>query len=121
MKENEQLLRKVIGMFRLCRIQGHVPGQVTLKVSALSLPRLAAMIGGIDDIEGKIKQIPGIMNYEPNIGWRGASVVVTYDPSVFPYELWQDLCSPGDDPAFELSVMERIRALYDGRGTRAES
>jgi len=116
MTEEEKLLRKVMDMMRLCSIEDHTPGRITLKVSALDLPRLATMIGGIGDVEGKISHIPGLKGYEPSVGWLGASVVISYDPSVFAYELWQDLCSPEKTPSLELSLIERLRALFDGKG-----
>lgn len=117
MTDDDKLIGKILDMFRLCRIEEHNPGRITLKLSALDLPRLAMTAGGIGDIEGKISHIPGIERYEPNIGWTRASVVVWYDPSVFPYQLWEDLCALSDHPELESSIVERIRALFNGAGT----
>lgn len=115
MTDEDKFAAKVIAMMGLCRIEDHTPGRITLKVSTLDLPRLAAMAGGIGDVEGKIRQIPGIQDYEPSIGWRGASVVVSYDPAVFAYDLWEDLCSPEKSHSLELSLIERLRSLFDGK------
>jgi hypothetical protein len=102
----------------LCRIGEHRPGRITLKVGLLELPRLTSLINEVKNIEGEIARIPGYRSHKTRVGLTGGSVVIDYDPKVFPRDLWESLGALKKNPSSREYVAQRLRALFDGNGSR---
>ncbi|MFH1112535.1 MAG: hypothetical protein V1792_01315 [Pseudomonadota bacterium] len=98
----------------ICRVTEHGPGRVTLKVGLTDLGGLSSLVREVDDLEGEIARIPGYKSYRTRVGLTGGSVVIDYDPAVFPPDLWDDLGGLRNRPSAGGHVAQRLRNLLDG-------
>lgn len=102
----------------LCRISEHRLGRITLKVGLMDLPRLTSLLNEVKNLEAEIARIPGYRSHTTRFGLTGGSVVIDYDPAVFPRDLWDDLAGVRTKSSTRERVAQRLRALFDGNGAR---
>ncbi len=102
----------------LCRIGEHRPGRITLKVGILELPRLTSLLNEVNDLEREIARIPGYKSHKTRVGLTGGSVVIDYDPTVFPRDLWEDLGALKKNPSSRAHVAQCLRELFEGNQSR---
>jgi hypothetical protein len=88
----------------------HGGGRIKMRVPFSDLPKLLALVAGID-VDESVKSIPGFRSYEVS-PWT-MSATIRYDPSVLPFDLWNDFCAIKTDPVAETSFRERFLALLE--------
>lgn len=111
MLQPEEQVNFLVGIARLCRISDNRPGALALKFGLTDLPRLSLSYR-VDNPEAEIKRIPGYKSHRIKTRLTGLDVEIQYDPSVFPFELWQELGSLKEKPSLEPQIRERLLSLF---------
>ncbi len=114
MLNTEEQVNLLLRLTNICRIGERRPGRITLKVGLMDLPGLTSLLNEVNDLQGEIARIPGYKSYKTKLGLTGGSVVVDYDPAVFPPDLWDDLGGLKSNPPAKERVAQRVRDLLDG-------
>lgn len=116
----EEQVGLLLKLAYICKVKDRESGRITLKVGFTDLPRLASLIKEIDDLEKEISRIPGYRSHKIHVGLTGGSVVIHYDPKLFPDDLWDDLSRLRAKPRTKDQVAQRLRSLFNGsRGDTA--
>jgi len=118
MLNTDEQVSLLLKLTNLCRISEHRQGRITLKAGFLDLPRLTSLLNEVKDLAREIARIPGYRSHNTRVGLTGGSVVIDYDPTVFPRDLWNDLAGVKVKPSSREYVAQRLRALFDGNGSR---
>jgi len=84
---NEQIVDGFLDHLRYLNIAHHVNGRIRIKASLSGALKLASM--GEGEIEKIITMIPGIKEFRLNK--KALSVVITYDPEVLSFSLWEEI------------------------------
>ncbi|MBM9538705.1 heavy-metal-associated domain-containing protein [Desulfobulbus alkaliphilus] len=106
----EELIDALLDHMLYLRIAHHVEGRIRIKASWNGAKKLNQTREG--DIETIIAAIPGIKDYR--INKQALSVVITYDPRVFPHVLWEEVAALGQYPARRQAVRERLLEALAG-------
>ena len=116
--KSRDLLKTILELARLCQLKDHQPGRVKLTVSAFHLLRLYRVLGGVNEVSSELERIPGHISHETSVGWTGGSVLIRYDATIFPADLWEDLSRVKDRPDLEAVVSNRLTDLLAARARR---
>ena len=119
MLETEVQVSLLLRFALLCTVTKHNRGRITLKAGLGDLPALASLLKEVPDLEAEIRRIPGYKKHELRVGLLGGSVVIDYDPVVFPPDLWDDLAGLKLSPERKELVTRRLYALFDGKSVDA--
>jgi hypothetical protein len=117
MLNTEEQVGLLLKLAFICTVKDRESGRITLKVGIMDLPRLTSLLTEIDDLEEEISRVPGYISHKTHIGLTGGSVVIRYDASVFPDDLWDDLSRLRDKPNTKDKVAQRLRSLFEGNPT----
>jgi hypothetical protein len=106
----DNVINFLVNLTQHTEIVDHVSGRITLSfsISALGLLREEGA-----SLTGMIDAIPGLKGYSMSLLWR--SVVIDYDSSVLPDDLWSDLLALEKMPELKASVLERLASLFNGK------
>ena len=82
----------------------HIPGRLRVRVN----PEIKEFSKGIkvEDVESMVRNIRGIKGVKINKAI--ASITITYDPVIFPKQMWEDLI---EQKNLE-EITQKINALY---------
>jgi hypothetical protein len=94
---------------RYLRIKHHVPGRIRVKATWNGAKKLVNSADA--DIEKILARIPGVSDYRVNP--RALSVIISYDPNILPFQLWEEIGQLGEYPANRSKVREELLALVD--------
>jgi len=103
----EKIVDTFLGHVRHLQIKHHVPGRIRVKATWNGARKLAN--GKNIDIEKTIDMIPGIHDYRVNP--KALSVIITYDPELLPFNLWEEIGRLGEYPQGRDKVREELLAL----------
>ncbi|PID77139.1 MAG: hypothetical protein CSB24_02890 [Deltaproteobacteria bacterium] len=101
---NEEVVDKFLDNIRYLKIAHHVKGRVRVKASLSGARKLARE--DTSDFGEVIDRIPGIDKYRMNK--MALSLVVDYDPSVLPFELWEEVGGLAENPANREEVKNKL-------------
>lgn len=101
---NEEIVDSFLDHVRHLKVAHHVNGRIRVKASWNGAKKLADVEEG--EIEKVIANIPGIEEYRVNK--KALSVIITYDPEVLPYGLWQEIGTLGVYPLNRNRVREQL-------------
>ncbi len=101
----EDIISTVIGLAPHAEICSHIPGRIRLKLSISGL----GLIDG-SAIAQTIRAIPGVMNQRINIHAR--SIVIEYDRSLIPYDLWELLGQIKNKPELAPLAANLMRIIW---------
>jgi len=103
----EKIVDTFLYHIRHLKIKHHVPGRIRVKATWNGARKLAN--GENVDIEKIIAWIPGIHDYRVNP--KALAVIITYDPKILPFNLWEEIGRLGEYPQGRNKVREELLAL----------
>jgi hypothetical protein len=101
----ERIIHTLIALAPHTRIAHHQPGRIRLKIFQSALNVL-----NTSDIGDFVESIPGILDYRVNL-WA-KSIVINYDGTRLPFDLWVLLAEMGRRPELKPLVTARLRTLW---------
>ena len=105
-----ELLRKAA---HLVERRNHTTGRITLGVRLVDLPRLLTLVDGMN-IEKETGRVPGMKGFRVH-PWS-LSATIEYEPSILPYDLWEDFCRVKEDPSEEDPLVNRLKEIFASEG-----
>ncbi len=105
----EQAVELLKNAARLVERRKHTAGCITLGVRLADLPRLFTLVNGLN-IEKEVARIPGMKGFRLH-PWS-LSATIEYEPSILPYDLWEDFCRLRQDPSVEDPLVLRLREIF---------
>jgi hypothetical protein len=109
----EQAVELLKNAARLVERRKHTAGSITLGVRLIDLPRLFTLVDGLN-IEKEAARIPGMKGFRLH-PWS-LSATIEYEPSILPYDLWEDFCRVRQDPSVEAPLLLRLREIFGADG-----
>lgn len=101
----DALVQLIVRLAPHQEIVHHVPGRIRLKIRLSGLDVMEDM-----DVQSMVESIPGVLNTRINSMAR--SVIVEYDRSRLPYDLWESLGQLKKNPELETEVSQRLKGLW---------
>jgi len=99
-----EIVDSFLDHIRYLNIAHHVPGRIRVKAGLNGARKLAGM--DQNDINAIISRIPGIEEYRVNR--KALSVIITYNPEVLPFQLWEDVGTLSEYPLHRDSVRAQL-------------
>jgi hypothetical protein len=113
-QRSQQAIAVLMKLAQYVELLGHVPGRITMSIPLMHLPKLISFLQGVD-LDKEVGSLPGYKNHTISLFSRSATIY--YDPSVIPYDLWEDYCAIKTRPQFAKAVSDRLWMIFnDGRG-----
>ena len=103
----EEIVDSFLDHVQHLKVAHHVNGRIRVKASWNGAKKLADVEEG--EIEKVIASIPGIEEYRVNK--KALSVIITYNPEVLPYDLWQQVGNLGEYPLNRERIREQLLAV----------
>jgi hypothetical protein len=111
----EQAIELLMELARYIELGKHSPGTITMRVPLSNISKVYAMLER-SDLHKALQSFPGYRRHETSVFSR--SVTITYDPTVFPHDLWLDYCRIKNSPELAGSVLERLREIGANGGSK---
>jgi hypothetical protein len=109
----EQAVELLKNAARIVERRNHTEGRITLGVRLIDLPRLITLVDGLN-VEKEAARIPGMKGFRLH-PWS-LSATIEYEPSILPYDLWEDFCRVRQDPSVEAPLLLRLREIFGAHG-----
>ncbi len=106
---NDEVVDAFLDHVRHLQIAHHVRGRIRIKAKWSKLKDLAAVEQ--QDIEELVARIPGVQGFRVNR--KALSVVIDYDPSLLPFDLWEEIGTLHKYPLQREPVRAKLLALLD--------
>ena len=102
----EDIIDTVISLAPHAEICHHIPGRIRLKISPSGLGLIERL-----GIVRAIRSIPGVMNQR--ISFHSRSIVIEYDRTRLPYDLWELLGQIRNKPELATVATDLMRFLWN--------
>ena len=101
----DSIIHTLISLAPHTRIVHHQPGRIRLKISPSAL-----RVVNSADLGHMVEAIPGVLGYRVNLSAK--SIVIEYDRTTLPFELWVMLAQLGIKPELKPEVTARLQTLW---------